>query len=140
MYQCCEETFLLKIKPVCIFNLIKLIVYKRFFNIQLVNQNNHLHVKIFFRRIAILRNYKNGFKVSIHQSLARISCVFSDHVLQPRGHTPGKPRRGSPSIPRVTSCPGRAVLRCISKNFPGTGSAGLFEIHKINQLGAEKRA
>ena len=108
--------------------------------VQLVNQNNHLHVKIFFRRIAILRNCINGFKVSIHQSLARISCVFSDHVLQPRGHTPGKPRRGSPSIPRVTSCPGRAVLRCISKNFPGTGSAGLFEIHKINQLGAEKRA
>jgi hypothetical protein len=135
-----KKLFLLKIKPVCIFNLIKLIVYKRFFNIQLVNQNNHLHVKIFFHRIAILRNYKNGFKVSIHQSLARISCVFSDHVLQPRGHTPGKPRRGSPSIPRVTSCPGRAVLRCISKNFPGTGSAGLFEIHKINQLGAEKRA
>ena len=135
-----KKLFLLKIKPVCIFNLIKLIVYKRFFNIQLVNQNNHLHVKIIFRRIAILRNYKNGFKVSIHQSLARISCVFSDHVLQPRGHTPGKPRRGSPSIPRVTSCPGRAVLRCISKNFPGTRSAGLFEIHKINQLGAEKRA
>ena len=112
-----QKFFLFKVKPVVVFDFVELLKNERIFDILFIEQTTTFHIKIFFRRIAILRNDKNSLKCSIVAGFRILIECFSDHVLQPRGHTPGKPRRGSPSIPRVTAYPGRAELRLYLKKI-----------------------
>ena len=101
-----ENTYWFDFKQKKFLHNIDTFYYSVKFKNDFTNDSKDLSVKRFRRKFD-----------AIGQSLARISCVFSDHVLQPRGHTPGKPRRGSPSIPRVTAYPGRAGPHMYLKNF-----------------------
>ena len=112
-----QELFLLKIKPVRVFNFVKLLKNKSIFQKTSIKQNIPPNVKIFFPQKAIWGNEKISLKSSTATGSRIFDKCFSDHVLQPRGHTPGKPRRGSPLIPRVTAYPGRAELRLYLKKI-----------------------